>query len=153
MRQARGLYLPSIDLQASTGVEYTDDQGTQASGLDERSRGIYDYSATLTQMLFDGFAAMNEVDRQESRVRSAAFRVHETSELVGLDIVESYLEVLRQRDLLMIARDNVQEHITMLNEIIATVQAGRSTEADIAQAEARLAAARANEANVKKPYV
>ncbi len=150
LRQARGLYLPSIDLQASTGVEYTDDQGTRASGLDERSRGIYDYSATLTQMLFDGFGASNEIDRQEARVSSAAFRVHETAELVGLDIIESYLEVLRQRDLLMIARDNIQEHISMLNEIISTVQAGRSTEADIAQGEARLAAARANEANVKE---
>jgi len=150
LRQAKGLFLPSIDLQAAAGVEYTDDQGTRASGLDERTRGIYDYSATLTQMLFDGFASFNEVDRQEARVASAAYRVHETSELVGLDVVEAYLEVLRQRDLLMIARDNVQEHVSMMNEIIATVQAGRSTEADIAQAEARLAAARANEANVKE---
>lgn len=150
LRQARGLYLPSIDLFASTGVEYTDDQGTAASGLDERTRGIYDYSATLTQMLFDGFAAQNEVDRQEARTKSAAHRVHETAELVGLDIVEAYLEVLRQRDLLRIARDNIQEHTSMLNEIVATVEAGRSTEADIAQAEARLAAARANEANVKE---
>jgi len=150
LRQARGLFLPSVDLTANAGVEYTDDQGTRADGVEDRSRGIYDYSATLTQMLFDGFAAFNEVDRQEARVDSAAHRVHETAELVGLDIVEAYLEVLRQRDLLMIARDNVQEHVSMLNEIIATVQAGRSTEADIAQAEARLAAARANEANVKE---
>lgn len=150
LRQARGLFLPSIDLQASGGVESTDDQGTAASGLDERSRGIYDYSATLTQMLFDGFGAANEVDRQESRVESAAFRVHETAEVVGLDIVEAYLEVLRQRDLLLIARDNVQDHVSMMNEIVATAQAGRSTDADIAQAEARLASARANAANVKE---
>ena len=150
LRQAHGLFLPSVDLRASAGVEYTDDQGTRAAGLDDRSRGIYDYTATLTQMLFDGFAAQNEVDRQEARTRSAAYRVHETAELVGFDIVESYLEVLRQRDLLRIARDNVREHGSMMNEIIATVQAGRSTEADIAQAEARLAAAKANEANVKQ---
>lgn len=149
-RQAKGLFLPSVDLRAAAGVEYTDDQGTRASGLDERTRGIYDYSATLTQMLFDGFAAWNEVDRQEARVRSAAHRVHETSELVGLDIVESYLEVLRQRDLLRIARDNVQDHISMANEIMASINAGRSTEADIAQAEARLASAKANEASVKE---
>lgn len=149
-RQAEGLFLPSVDLRAATGVEYTDDQNTRASGLDERTRGIYDYSATLTQMLFDGFAASNEVDRQEARVRSAAHRVHETSELVGLDIVENYLEVLRQRDLLKIARENVQEHTSMLNEISASVGAGRSTEADISQAEARLASAKANEANVKE---
>lgn len=150
LRQGRGLFLPSIDVAASAGSEYTDDQNTRAVGIDERTRGIYDYSVTLTQMLFDGFAASSEVNRQEARVRSAAHRVHETSELVGYDIVESYLEVLRQRDLLRIARDNVQEHMSMKNEIIATVQAGRSTEADIAQAEARLAAAKANEANVKQ---
>ncbi len=150
LRQARGLFLPSVDLAASTGVEVTDDQGTRASNLDDRSRGIYDYSATLTQMLFDGFGAANEVDRQESRVESAAYRVHETAELVGLDIIEAYLEVLRQRDLLLIARDNVQDHISMLNEIIDTAQVGRSTDADVAQAEARLASAKANEANVKE---
>jgi len=150
LRQARGLFLPSIDLAASGGVEWTDDQGTALSGIDDKTRGIYDYSATLTQMLFDGFGAANEVDRQESRVESAAYRVHETAELVGLDIVEAYLEVLRQRDLLLIARDNVQDHISMLNEIVATAEAGRSTDADVAQAEARLASARANAANVKE---
>lgn len=149
-RQAEGLFLPSVDLRAAAGVEHTDNQSTRASGLDDRSRGIYDYSATLTQMLFDGFAATNEVDRQEARVRSAAHRVHETAELVGLDIVESYLEVLRQRDLLKIARDNVREHESMLNEITASVSAGRSTEADTAQAEARVASAKANEAIVKE---
>ena len=150
LRQGRGLFLPSVDLAARTGVEYTDNQSSRASGVDDRTRGIYDYSATLTQMLFDGFAASNEVDRQEKRVESAAFRVHETVELVGLDIVEAYLEVLRQRDLLLIARDNIKEHEVMLNEIISTAQAGRSTDADISQAEARYASAKANAANVKE---
>lgn len=150
LRQARGLYLPSIDLAASAGTEYTDNNTTRAAGLEDRSRGIYDYSATLTQMLFDGFAAKNETERQQARVRSATYRVNETAELVGLDIVEAYLEVLRQRDLLMIARDNVQEHIVMRNEIMDTARAGRSTEADVAQAEARLAAAQANVASVKE---
>lgn len=150
LSQARGLFLPSIDLGANIGAEYTDNNTSRAAGIEDRSRGIYDYTATLTQMLFDGFAAKNETERQESRVRSAAHRVHETAELVGLDIVESYLEVLRQRDLLIIARDNVQEHIVMRNEIMDTAMAGRSTEADVAQAEARLAAAQANVASVKE---
>jgi len=57
---------------------------------------------------------------------------------------------MRQRDLLKITKDNVQEHLSMLNEIRSGAMAGRSTEADVAQAEARLAAARANEANVRE---
>ena len=149
LRQARGLYLPSVDLAASGGYGSRDNDLLDTNGQDDDGT-LYSYSATLTQMLFDGFAAKNEVDRQQSRVESATFRVHETSELVGLDIVESYLEVLRQRDLLMIARDNVQEHIVMRNEIMDTAQAGRSTEADVAQSEARLAAAKANVSSVKE---
>lgn len=147
-RQAKGLFLPSIDLQASGGYGYRENSITDAT--DDNTGGLYDYSATLTQMLFDGFSSRNETERQEARVRSAASRVHETAELVGLDIVESYLEVLRQRDLLAIARDNVREHMAMSNEIAETAQAGRTTEADVSQSQARLASARANEANVKE---
>lgn len=150
LEQGEGLYLPSIDLRGSTGFEWNDDQNTKARGKSSETFGTYDYSATLTQMLFDGFAAKNEVERQEARVRSAASRVNEVSQLVGLNIVTSYLEVMRQRDLLKITKDNVEEHLSMLNEIRSGAQAGRSTEADVAQAEARLAAARANEANVRE---
>lgn len=150
LSQARGLYRPSIDLRADGGLEYTDDVGTRARGEDDETLWRYDTSATLTQMLFDGFEARSEVRRQESRVQSAAHRVHETAEFVGLDIVDSYLEVLRQRELLAIARSNVQEHLIMLNEIRSAESAGRSTAADIAQAEARLASARANESSVRQ---
>lgn len=149
LRQARGLYLPSIDLAANGGYGYRDNAVLEATGQDDEGT-LYGYSATLTQMLFDGFSTKNEVERQEYRVQSAANRVHETSELVGLDIVEAYLEVLRQRDLLMIARDNVEEHIVMQNEIFDTAQAGRSTDADVAQADARLSAAKANVSSVKE---
>lgn len=147
-RQAKGLFRPSVDLRASGGYGWRDNRLTDA-GQDDTGT-LYDYSVTLTQMLFDGFSARSEKNRQEARVRSAASRVHETAEFVGLDIVESYLEVLRQRDLLAIARDNIREHTSMLQEIEATAMAGRTTQADVSQAQARLASARANEANVKE---
>lgn len=148
LRQAQGLYLPSIDAAASAGVEWTEDQADRALNGDGGTLGTYDYSLTLTQMLFDGFAAKSEVERQRARTRSAAHRVAETAEFAGLSVTESYLEVMRQRDLLSIARDNVQQHMAMMNEIRTSEMAGQATAADIAQADARLAAARANEANV-----
>ena len=150
LSQAKGLYLPSIDLRADGGVEHTNDPGTRGRGSDNENLWRYDAGATLTQMLFDGFEARSEVRRQEARVDSAAYRVHETAEFVSLDIVDSYLEVLRQRELLAIARSNVQEHMVMLNEIRSAENSGRSTNADVAQADARLASARANEASVRQ---
>lgn len=150
LEQGEGLFLPSVDLRAAGGSEWSDNLNTAGRGKSSDTRNIYDYSATLTQMLFDGFAAKNEVERQEARVRSAANRVEETGQLVGLAIVESYLEVMRQRDLLQIAKDNTRDHMSMLNEIRSGAQAGRSTEADVAQGEARLANARATEANIRQ---
>ena len=152
LKQGRALYLPSVDARADAGFEHSDDPNTRggADNDDEEDLTRYDASVTLTQLLFDGFGAKYEIERQKARVTSSANRVRETAELVGLSIVEAYLEVLRQRQLLMIADQNVNEHIEIQNMINDNVGAGRSTQADMEQAKARLAAARANQSNIKQ---
>ena len=152
LNQAKALYLPSIDLRADTGFEHSDDPATRG-GLDdddEENLWRYDYGLTLTQMLFDGFETKYENKRQKSRVLSASHRVRETSELVGLAIVEFYLDVMRQRELLRIARENVANDISIMDQIQDSTEAGRSTQADTEQSRARLASARANEASVRE---
>jgi adhesin transport system outer membrane protein len=150
LRQGQALYYPSIDLRADTGLEHSDDPGTRAGDGDDEDLWRYDVSVTLTQMLFDGFDTKYEVERQKARITSSANRVRETAELVGLSIVEAYLEVLRQRQLLLIARQNVAEHISILDQIAEGVEAGRSTQADNEQAKARLAQARATESSTRQ---
>lgn len=136
--QAKALYMPSIDFLGETGLERTDTQT-----IDDESLWRNRASLTLTQMLFDGFATKSEVARQKHRVISTTNRVSEVAEFVGLDIVEAYLEVLRQRDLLAIARANVDDHLRILGTIETGASAGTVTEGDVQQANARLAQARA----------
>ena len=151
LNQGRALYLPSVDMRADTGYEHSDDPGTRAGeGDDEESLWRYEAAVTLTQMLFDGWDTKYEVARQKARVTSAANRVRETAELTGLSIVEAYLEVLRQRQLLVIARQNVQDHLSIMDQIAEAVTGGRTTQADSEQAKARLAAARATEVNTRQ---
>lgn len=152
LRQARALYYPSIDMNADTGFEHSDDPATRGSldGDDEENLWRYEYGLTLTQLLFDGYETKYENRRQMARVKSASHRVRETAELVGLSIVEFYLDVLRQRELLRIARENVANHIAIMDQIQDSTEAGRSTQADMEQARARLASARANEASVRE---
>lgn len=147
LNQGEALFLPSVDFLGDTGVEYSDDPATRGGADNDDDETMFRYEAglTLTQMLFDGFEAKYEVERQQARVRSSAHRVRETAELVGLAIVESYLEVLRQRQLLMIARQNTAEHIAIMDLVSDGVDAGRSTQADLEQIKARLAQARATE--------
>lgn len=150
LNQAKALYLPSIDLRADGGVERVDSRNTRNSGDDDETFERYDASLTLTQMLFDGWGTKYENERQKNRVQSSAHRVRETSELTGLNIVESFLEVMRQRELLTITRDNVAEHIAIMGMIEEGVNAGRSTSADLEQIKARLSASRAQEATVRQ---
>ena len=148
-RQARGLYYPSVDMRLDGGYEHSDDPATRSGlGSDHENMWRYDSSLTLTQLLFDGHETDYEIDRQKKRVQSSAHRVRETAELVGLAVVESFLEVMRQRELLYIARQNVNDHIKILEKITDGANAGRSTQADVEQAKARVASTKAQEANV-----
>lgn len=152
LRQAKALYLPSIDLRADTGYEHSDDPATRG-GLDpndEEDLWRYDAGITLTQLLFDGWETRYENERQKARVQSASNRVKETTELVGLAIVEAYLDVIRQRELLLIARENVAEHMAIMEQIEDSSAAGRSTSADVEQIKARVASARAQESSVRQ---
>ncbi len=151
LEQAKALYLPSVDFSGDTGYEYTDDVGTRAGiGDDEESLYRYEAGLTLTQMLFDGWETKYENERQKHRIQSSAHRVRETAELVGLSIVESFLEVIRQRELLNISRENVNEHLAIMGLINNGVEAGRSTPADLEQVKARLASSRAQESTIRQ---
>ncbi|MEM6811229.1 MAG: TolC family outer membrane protein [Pseudomonadota bacterium] len=150
LNQAKALYLPSIDFAGDFGVEYTQDSFTRGGNDNDDDETLFRTEAglTLTQLLFDGFETKFEVERQENRVQSSAHRVTETAELVGLSIVESFLEVIRQRELLGITRENINEHLEIMILIEDGVAAGRSTQADLEQIKARLASARAQESTV-----
>ena len=152
LEQAKALYLPSIDFSADTGYEYTKDVRTENRIGEDDDESLWRYEAglTLTQMLFDGWETKYENERQKHRIQSSAHRVRETAELVGLSIVEAFLEVIRQRELLGITQDNVAEHLAIRDLVQQGVDAGRSTQADLEQIKARLASARAQESTIRQ---
>jgi adhesin transport system outer membrane protein len=145
LNQANALYLPQVDAEASMGVARTArwGQGNNAATDDGDILPNARAQVTLQQMLFDGYNASSEVERQENRVRSAAHRVKETAELVGLDAVEAYLNVLRARQLVEIASENLQDHRALLGDIERRADAGAGTGGDVEQAKARVAQAEA----------
>lgn len=147
LSQAKALYMPSVDFLGESGYERTD--STLVTNSPENlwhNRA----SLTLTQLLFDGYGTDSEIKRQKYRVQSASNRVAEVAEFTGLDVVQAYLDVLRQRDLLAIARANVDDHLKILDTIKTGANAGTVTEGDVAQANARLANARATVASTEQ---
>lgn len=146
LEQAEGQLLPVIDVSAQAGYQATRDRisfGRAEGGEGSFGMPVYSSRLSLTQLLFDGRATDADIARQESRVVSASRRVRETSEFLGLDAVEAYLDSLRQRELSAIAQDNVRQHRLTLELVEQKAAGGAATTADVQQAESRLAAAEA----------
>ena len=150
LEQARSLYRPSLDLSADGGVEFT--ESTEASSVndDGETLGRYDTSLTLTQMLYDGGETFRENQRQKARVLSATNRRAEGAELIGLSVAEFYLEILRQRELLDLAEQNVQTHRDIFSDVRENAELGNATQADVVQIEARLEEAQASRNSIRR---
>jgi adhesin transport system outer membrane protein len=136
---AQGNYFPRLDIDAGSGKE----KSRTPLRLEDRYR-TENTRLNLTQMLFDGFATRNEVDRLDHVSRARYYELEESSEVVGLDATAAYLDVLRRQRLVRLAQDNLDQHESIFNDIQARVQAGVSRRVDLEQASARLALAETN---------
>ncbi len=151
LRQARGLYLPRVELSAGIGRERISN-GTVRDGLadgDSNEDGDDFYSLTrrearvfFQQRLFDGFEAGATVEREKARVRSASARVLENSEVLALDAIGAFMEVLRQRELVRLAEENVDVHLDILAALEQRLAGGGGSRADVVQTESRVFRAR-----------
>lgn len=150
--QARGGYLPSLDLKAMAGPDYTDNPSTRSRNSGGTQYDImphYQSSLTLRQPLYDGGATDAAVERSKGRIVMASRRVRETAEGIALSAIQAYLESLRHRELVKLAESNVAEHEATLEKVQAKAEGGVSTVADVQQAQSRLATALAQLAEAK----
>jgi len=142
---AKGGYLPTVDLLVGYGREYTDSPSTR--GLNSHNTETLTYGTSelrLRQMLFDGFNTPNEVARTQAVVNSRAYRLLGNAESLALRTVEVYLDVLKRREMLELARNNLQAHQRINDQIALRSQQGVGSTADLDQSEARLALAQNN---------
>ncbi|MHC5348169.1 TolC family outer membrane protein [Metapseudomonas furukawaii] len=145
VKVAKGGYLPTVDLIAGAGREQTDSPSTRALGdHNKETLNFRDAELRLRQMLFDGFNTPNEVKRTEAVVNSRAYYSLGTAESLALRTVEVYLDVLKRREMVALARNNLLAHERIHDQINLRSQRGVGSTADLDQAEARLALARNN---------
>jgi outer membrane protein, adhesin transport system len=150
VKVARGGYYPKVDLALGAGREWSDNPSTRTpppqNGL-TLSRG--EASLTLRQMLFDGFAVQSEVERNQARVESAAYKVAGTSEQVALRAIEAYLEVLRNRELVTLTKENLGIHERTNDQIKIRSDSGLGRKADSEQIRSRFALSKSNVASAE----
>ena len=128
-------------------------------GLDEQSHPLYDRShpesavLSLRQNIFRFGVTENEVARQKYRVQSATYRLHGTSEEIGLNASSVYLNVLRRMELFCLAVENLTNHQRIYDQIKLRSESGVDSQADLDQVMGRLALAQTNVAIAKANVV
>jgi outer membrane protein, adhesin transport system len=98
----------------------------------------------LRQMLFDGFATPAEVNRLGHAARVRYYELQSSMQTTALDIVKTYIDVQRYRQLIDYAQSNYAVHKQLFDRIEERVQAGIARRVDLEQASGRLALAEAN---------
>lgn len=137
VRQAMGGYYPTLDFVAGAGSE--DFQEPVDQELDPVEMRL-----SLRWNLFAGFSTMNEIDRQNARVRSSAYRLQGISENIALETARVYLEVLRREELKAIAEENLLTHLRISDQINLRSQSGVGSQADSEQVAGRVSLAQSN---------
>lgn len=139
LRQSRSYYLPQVDLRAGAGIADIDDLSARSNNQgDSVHANPEEVTLILQQRLFDGWEADSLVARDKSRVTGAARRVYESSEFLGLDVTEAYLDLVRAQEVLSLSEENVRIHEQILGSLRERGRGGVGSSADITQTEARL---------------
>ncbi|HET9843121.1 MAG TPA: TolC family outer membrane protein, partial [Gammaproteobacteria bacterium] len=146
LREAFAGYLPTIDLNAGWGREKSENSSTRIPGQTDGSRTLWrtEFGINARQMLFDGFAVKNDVEGNMARVRAASWRVNNDASEIALDVITAFLEINLEKELVHLARQNLNAHQGTFGQIERRSESGIGRRADLDQATGRLAFARTN---------
>jgi adhesin transport system outer membrane protein len=141
IEQAKAGYYPKADLNLGFGHEWTDSPSTnfRSEHLKRTEAGI-----TASQMIYDGYHTKQSVDKAESFAQAATHKIADTSERIGFTAVQSYLNVLRNDELLTVSDENLLAHQTVADQISLRTESGVGRKSDSDQANARVALAQSN---------
>lgn len=142
--RAFGGYLPQVDVAFGYGVEAHSDTLTRSG---DREHNFYDRlegSIRLSQLLYDGKETRSLVEIEDAKLASAGHRVFDNAEAIALDAIIAHMEVYRQRELVALAEENVNDHLEILDQLKERQEGGAGSIADVDQTQARLSRAYAS---------
>lgn len=103
-------------------------------------------SVNIEQPLFRGFRTSAEMEAAEHRIAADTDNLHQTQQDVFIATAEAYMNVIRDRQLLLLQRKNKEILSRQRESVLARFDAGDITQTDVKQTEARYSNAVADEA-------
>lgn len=141
VKQAKGGWLPSVELDAGAGRQGSDNVATRAL---PSNPGVVSLTRTesnlaLRQLLFDGGNVSGQIKERTASVRTAQFQLAQSQEGRVFDGTSAYLRVLQNQELLKVAKSDVATHRDTLNKVTKRLDAGAGRKSEVTLAQSRLA--------------
>jgi len=140
IKEAAAQYLPTISATGQIGPEVVDSPSTRSNN-DEGDpwRGVKNIAGlSVTQNLFDGFRTESQVQTARINKEIAAISLEGTRQNTLFEGVRAYVDVLRQRRLVELSRENERTIQQQLNLEDERVRRGSGVTVDVLQAKSRL---------------
>lgn len=142
-------YLPTIDITAGYGYEYTDTPSNRRAALGSNDDGTTDlmrgeFGISLKQILFDGLRTSYEVDRTTFEAHAEKWTLLSTAEDLALSVSKAYLNYLKTQQLMVLSDKNIASHQEIYSQIKERTDSGLGSIADLSQVSGRLARAQSN---------
>ena len=157
--QARAGLRPELNATATASYSRSDVQGT---GLDLDGDGVPDIttggvtesdsgsvSISLSQTLYSGGRVARNISAAEAGVLEGRENLRDTEQQLVVAVVQAYVDVLRDLEILRVRQENLQVLRRQLEESNARFEVGEITRTDVAQSEARLAQSEADLASAQ----
>ncbi len=135
-------YLPKLEVSTGIGPQYIDSPVTSRAGGGEWVSVAQLGGVHVSQNLFNGFATPAQVQAATLHQEGAVFSLASTRQQVLFEGIAAYLEVLRQRRLVELARGSEETIKRQLRLEDERVQRGAGIAVDVLQAKSRLQVAK-----------
>lgn len=139
INEAKALYYPTVSVTGQIGPQVIDTPTTRNSDEGDPWRGVKNtVNLNVVQNVFDGFSTFSQVQVARLNREVAALSLEGTRQSTLFEGISAYIDVLRQRRLVDMARENERTIQRQLNLEDERVRRGSGVTVDVLQAKSRL---------------
>ncbi len=149
LKAAFSEYYPKIDITGAYGYERSNNSNT---GFKNRALRRKEADIKLTQEVFNGFATHYGVKREEYKTKAAKEVIYEKASFLALQTIQTYLNILMDRKLIELAKENLKNHEDIYKKIKEKTLSGALAESNLALIQSRLALAKSNLVTYENRY-
>lgn len=139
---AQGERRSTVQLFGEVAAERVDDPTSRFAGESDDFKLAREISLGVEYPLLDGMRSLNSVYREATLLDAEIIRLSDEMETLALNAVQAYVNVVRHRDVLRLARTNVAVHERIRAQVAQQVEAGKLPGSDLFRAEDKLLEAR-----------